>query len=495
MAVNKVVMNTENGAETLIDLTDDTVTAETLAEGVTAHDASGTQITGTMTAGTGSGSANAVLYTAQTLTDEQKTQARTNIGAISNEDMDAFSNEAATAFGSAITGTQPGVLKWNGIIGNRAYVDIDGICLVHVTDEVPTIMAELPIATIGMTQFFECFFSAGMPAEIMPMTEDGAYMCGEAVLIIPYDNYPSPFGTLPKKGVYFMAMSGIAYGIDMSEMYVSSLLIPGYAFAESGGGGCDELLEERMEYVGDTITWDGVVGDRPFASTEFNMGGNIYRITAVLVSESTPSVDLLNSAGCIVTTSVNGTNNVSNVTFSMDASGMWAKTDMGVNITYADGVEVDGIVLPKAGVYFASQVNGANKFFTTSMTCPGVNFLAQKKVIKEEYLPGNLGSGVKEVTYYAGEGTGASNTFYIYKTSDTSNVATRVTHDDIRYAIQNGTNILVKHEGFLGSDDNLVLTFRNLLIAEGNGIFNLTATIPALGQALVITYLSAEVTE
>lgn len=48
MSVNKVVMNTENGAETLIDLTGDTVTPETLAEGVTAHDASGERILGKM---------------------------------------------------------------------------------------------------------------------------------------------------------------------------------------------------------------------------------------------------------------------------------------------------------------------------------------------------------------------------------------------------------------------------------------------------------------
>ena len=48
MAVNKVVMNTENGAETLIDLTGDSVTPETLAEGEIAHDASGNQIRGTM---------------------------------------------------------------------------------------------------------------------------------------------------------------------------------------------------------------------------------------------------------------------------------------------------------------------------------------------------------------------------------------------------------------------------------------------------------------
>lgn len=44
MAVNKV----EYGGETLIDLTEDTVTPETLAEGITAHDASGEQIVGTM---------------------------------------------------------------------------------------------------------------------------------------------------------------------------------------------------------------------------------------------------------------------------------------------------------------------------------------------------------------------------------------------------------------------------------------------------------------
>ena len=51
MAVNKVVF----GGETVVDLTTDTVTPETLAEGVTAHDASGRQITGTMASGGGSG--------------------------------------------------------------------------------------------------------------------------------------------------------------------------------------------------------------------------------------------------------------------------------------------------------------------------------------------------------------------------------------------------------------------------------------------------------
>ena len=48
MAVNKVVY-VENGVQkTLVDLTADTVTAETLKKGSTAHDKTGTQITGTM---------------------------------------------------------------------------------------------------------------------------------------------------------------------------------------------------------------------------------------------------------------------------------------------------------------------------------------------------------------------------------------------------------------------------------------------------------------
>lgn len=43
MAISKVVY----GATTLVDLTADTVTAETLAKGYTAHDAAGNAVTGT----------------------------------------------------------------------------------------------------------------------------------------------------------------------------------------------------------------------------------------------------------------------------------------------------------------------------------------------------------------------------------------------------------------------------------------------------------------
>lgn len=58
MAVNQVVIN----GETVLDLTSDTVTADKLLTGYTAHDASGTQITGTATAG-GSTETYATVYT------------------------------------------------------------------------------------------------------------------------------------------------------------------------------------------------------------------------------------------------------------------------------------------------------------------------------------------------------------------------------------------------------------------------------------------------
>lgn len=55
MAVNKVVINDK----TAIDLTGDTVTPSDLVEGVTAHDATGMQITGTRPATSGTDTSDA----------------------------------------------------------------------------------------------------------------------------------------------------------------------------------------------------------------------------------------------------------------------------------------------------------------------------------------------------------------------------------------------------------------------------------------------------
>lgn len=65
MAVNQVVYN----GNTLIDLTLDTVTPETLAEGVTAHDKSGEVIVGTMSAGGGGGEEELGAFLGDTMTE------------------------------------------------------------------------------------------------------------------------------------------------------------------------------------------------------------------------------------------------------------------------------------------------------------------------------------------------------------------------------------------------------------------------------------------
>ena len=74
-AAQKYANQVRLGNKTLMDITDSTVTPETLLEGETAYNAAGEFITGT-------GSLGAVRYDAtQELTNEQKAQARTNIGA------------------------------------------------------------------------------------------------------------------------------------------------------------------------------------------------------------------------------------------------------------------------------------------------------------------------------------------------------------------------------------------------------------------------------
>lgn len=72
-AVN--IAKTGGGIATFTDVSDSTVTPETLLEGETAYNAAGERITGT-------GSLGTVRYdSTQELTSEQKAQARTNIGA------------------------------------------------------------------------------------------------------------------------------------------------------------------------------------------------------------------------------------------------------------------------------------------------------------------------------------------------------------------------------------------------------------------------------
>lgn len=75
MANNKVQLS---DGTILLDVSSDSVTPDKMLSGTTAHNAAGEPITGTL-----ADRSDAVLYTPQTLTDEQKKQARDNIDAAS----------------------------------------------------------------------------------------------------------------------------------------------------------------------------------------------------------------------------------------------------------------------------------------------------------------------------------------------------------------------------------------------------------------------------
>lgn len=91
MAVNKIIY----GGRTLIDLSGDTVTADKLLSGYTAHAADGTAITGTAADDT-------VKYVEQTLTEDQQAKARTNIGAASAEEVSKLSAEIKNVTGASL---------------------------------------------------------------------------------------------------------------------------------------------------------------------------------------------------------------------------------------------------------------------------------------------------------------------------------------------------------------------------------------------------------
>ena len=191
MSVNKVQL--ANG-ETIIDISDSTVTPETLAEGVTAHDASGQKITGKMVPGGGSKN----VQTDWNQTDETA--------------PDFLKNKP---FGEVAGDT----LTWDGNIDGL--FDINGVYY-KISDSVVT------------PDDLANGFSFNFAGDKYPLTIEDIQTSGGTVLddgfvmidlfiLVPYDGYDlTPLGlegfTCPK-GVYSAFMDG---------MFISEFYIPGY---------------------------------------------------------------------------------------------------------------------------------------------------------------------------------------------------------------------------------------------------------------------------
>ena len=304
MAVNKVVMNTENGEEVLVDLTGDTVTPETLAEGATAHSADGRMITGTMRGGGGEAS-----FPTGTEGQILGYDSSGNVIAMDNEALIAAQQAAHSAIvageGALVV---PLMEQYNRMFAGDIVESGDGLSWVHWSSKTPTkadfengfaIQLSVPLE-MEDTEFgfsgTECQVYEYVPkALIQSALPDAANMYDELVfdlggalavmeifiLVVQNDGWTIGEGvTFPKKGIWVMPTMGI-----------SALRINGYSFSEGEGAGKEEggkLYPGSAEVVDNTLTWDGDTAGLELVSVLGLM--NFYRVSSVVpIAEADPT--------------------------------------------------------------------------------------------------------------------------------------------------------------------------------------------------------------
>ena len=121
MAVSKVVVNNE----TILDLTSDTVTADTLAEGKTAHNAAGEQIVGTMTSGGSSTDVKTQEKTVSPSTSEQVITPDDGYDALSQVTVSAIALQSKSVSPTTSSQTVTPDSDYNGL----SEVTVDAVSL------------------------------------------------------------------------------------------------------------------------------------------------------------------------------------------------------------------------------------------------------------------------------------------------------------------------------------------------------------------------------
>ncbi len=364
--------------------------------------------------GGGGTTEGAVLYTEQDLTEDQQAQARTNIGAsnVVVDDTLAVSGAAADAavVGNKLAGmdevvtlavynasvAMPGSLKWDGVIGDKEYLETtsDSSVLqafVRVSEEVPAWWAELvPESGEKEAEVLLGFTYSGMAIgqiAVLVISAEGVGTIEGHVLILPNDTM---FGGVSlKKGVYFWANSALPSGTDASTIFVSALSIPPYAFPESSVSAADgyfETVTETAEVYSDTLTWDGDTTGLVSADI-----GGLYKVSDQILTAD----DLANGATVM-------TSEGAKVTIAYDNLLIGEGVILGTEGLFASvstaGAAYMGFTFPEAGIYLYNT----GEAFTSSLTVPGFDFVGEGevavKVIKTKHLPEALRFGDYEET-------------------------------------------------------------------------------------------------
>lgn len=232
----------------------------------------------TVTGGEGGGTAEgAVLYTEQTLTDEQQKQARTNIGAASEVEIEDSLEAVSLTFSMAL----PEALAWDGVLGDKSVVEIYGLPCVKVSEGAPPFPVEGAAAEIGLGLHSPYFAMGGSPAA----QEEGApgiwyahsgtdSLIPAIAFIVTADEYDDGEGNVLTKGTYFLY-----FDIGDQRIFTSYLHVHGYSYADktvpeveapvqSDWNQTDETAADYvknkpfyLEY-GDTLVWDGLATGR-----------------------------------------------------------------------------------------------------------------------------------------------------------------------------------------------------------------------------------------
>lgn len=309
-------------------------------------------------------------------------------------------------FGGTMLATSKGVLKWDGVVGDREEVIIDDdgagnvFSFVHISDEIP------------VTQSTYVYCGATMPkdtsktdspyttmAECMPLTlyEDGLFEAGELMFCVPNDNYQMEEVLFPKAGIYFFL-----HETPINKFYISAFKLPDYDFVE------DQHYEKVSSGIayGDTITWDGNVDGRVSALvTDGSMSVTLVKMCDAVIPES--SVEGI--TGCSGSVELNG--EIFDVTgiaaMSTETDGIIALVGSTIGnaslavayLCYGYNVYLDGITFPEPGIYFCdiSMPSDADemKQRSVSLTVPGYDFgtYTSEEIIKTKHLPEPLRFG------------------------------------------------------------------------------------------------------